>query len=71
MSKKSKSTVGLVAATGSRQPGDRILAHVRGCAICQSGTWCKTANRLGVTREQRDATVAFDRALNPDKQAPR
>ena len=58
------------AATGcltTDRFGTTVLTHVRHCATCQSGTWCQSASRLGLTREQRDAVVAFDRALNPVK----
>jgi len=47
--------------------GGAVLAHLRACAVCQSWKWCKAASRLGLTREERDATIAFDRALNPDE----
>jgi len=47
-----------------------VLAHVRRCRYCQAGRVCVQVARLGMTRDERDAVVAFDRALNPDQQPP-
>lgn len=45
---------------------DSVIAHLRTCWRCRTGEWCSTAHRKGLTRDERDASIAFDRALNPD-----